>query len=147
MGREGRFGRFVCYALDYAMRRLLEEFMCTWESTKDGRIQVKVCGEEIIINQAIIVKQFGVNAKRVIDALNVLVKETQIALKNIVGLDVFVEKDQWSVIHMKEEFHAKFATILYIIYQWKKLVYFNNKIAISFNLENQSKMSIGILSY
>jgi hypothetical protein len=74
MGKEGWFGRLVCYALDYAMRRLLEEFMCTWESTKDGRIQVKVCGEKIIINQAIILRQFGVNAKGVIDALNVVVK-------------------------------------------------------------------------
>jgi hypothetical protein len=37
-------------------------------------------------------RQFGVNAKRVIDALNVVVKEMQIALKNILGLDAFVEK-------------------------------------------------------
>jgi hypothetical protein len=39
----------------------------------------------------------------------------QIAFKNIARPDAFVEKEQWSMICMKEEFHAKFATILQII--------------------------------
>jgi hypothetical protein len=52
-----------------------------------------------------------------VDATNVLVKETQVALKNIDGLNVFVNKEQWSVIKMKVEYHTKFATILQIIYQ------------------------------
>jgi hypothetical protein len=32
------------------------------------------------------------------DATNTLVKETQVALKNIAGLDAFINKEQWSVI-------------------------------------------------
>jgi hypothetical protein len=32
-----------------------------------------------------------------------LVKEAQITLKNIARIDAFVDKEQWSVIHMKEE--------------------------------------------
>ncbi len=84
-------------------------------------------------------KQFGVSIEGVMDATNALVKETQVALKNIVKPDVFVNKEQWSIIRMKEEFHARFATILQIIYLHERLTYFNNRIAITFNLANKGK--------
>jgi hypothetical protein len=38
---------------------------------------------------------------------------------------------------MKREFHARFATILQILYQRERLVYFNNHIAITFDLANK----------
>jgi hypothetical protein len=38
-------------------------------------------------------------------------------LKKIVGPHAFVENEQWNVIHMKEEFYARFAAILQILYQ------------------------------
>jgi ABC-type transporter MlaC component len=40
---------------------------------------------------------------------------------------------------MKEEFHAKFATILQTIYQREMLTYFNNQIAITFDLANKGQ--------
>ncbi len=40
---------------------------------------------------------------------------------------------------MKEDYHAKFAMILQIIYQQKKLAYFSNQITITFNLTNKGK--------
>jgi hypothetical protein len=33
-----------------------------------------------------------------VDATNMLVKEVQVAFKNIAGLDAFVNKEQWNVI-------------------------------------------------
>jgi hypothetical protein len=36
-------------------------------------------------------------------------------------------------------YHAKFVAILQIIYQWKRLAYFNNHIAITLHLENKGK--------
>jgi hypothetical protein len=42
---------------------------------------------------------------------------------------------------MNEEYHAKFAPIMQIIYQWERLVYFNNCIAITSNLVNKGKIS------
>jgi hypothetical protein len=48
--------------------------------------------EKITIDQALIVKQFGVNAEGMVDATNALVKEVEVAFKNIVGLDEFVNK-------------------------------------------------------
>ncbi len=74
-----------------------------------------------------------------IDATNTLIIEAQVVLKNIVGLDVFVNKEQWNTIRMKEEYHTKFVAILQIIYQQKKLTYFNKHIAITFNLANKGK--------
>jgi hypothetical protein len=41
----------------------------------------------------LIMKQFGVNVKGMVDAVNMLVKEAQMALLNIVGLDAFVNKE------------------------------------------------------
>jgi hypothetical protein len=63
-----------------------------WESIVDGRIHAKACGEEIIIDQLLITRQFGVNVKGVVDATNMLVKEAQIALKNITITYLFMEK-------------------------------------------------------
>ncbi len=41
----------------------------------------------------LIIKQFGVSAKGVVDAMNTLVKEAQDAFKNIARLDAFVNKE------------------------------------------------------
>ncbi len=41
---------------------------------------------------------------------------------------------------MKEEFHARFATILQILYQKKMLTYFNNQIVITFDLINRGQL-------
>jgi len=60
---------------------------------------------------------FGVNVGGTIIAMNTLVKDAQVVLINIVGLDAIVKKKQWNIIQMKEEYHAKFVTILQIIYQ------------------------------
>jgi hypothetical protein len=44
---------------------------------------------------------------------------------------------------MKEEYHAKFTTILQIIYQQERLAYFSNCIAITFKWQTKGKRSIG----
>jgi hypothetical protein len=41
-----------------------------------------------------------------LDVANALVKEAQFVFKNIVRLDAFVNKKQWSVIQMKEEYQT-----------------------------------------
>jgi len=77
-----------------------------------------VCGEKITIDQVLIAQQFSISVEGDVVGTNALVKEAQVALQNIVGLDVFINKEQWSVIHMKEEYHAKFiVAILQIIFQ------------------------------
>ncbi len=61
-------------------------------------------------------------------------------MRKIEGPHAFVENEQWSVINMKEEFHSRFITILQIIYQQKRLTYFNNMIAITFDLANKIQL-------
>jgi hypothetical protein len=51
---------------------MLEVFLQTWE--KDGQIWTIVNGESIIVDQTLIVKQFGVNVEGVMDVVNALVK-------------------------------------------------------------------------
>jgi hypothetical protein len=45
----------------------------------------------------------------------------KIVLRKIVGPHVFVENQQWNVVHMKEEFHARFVAILQIVYQQERV--------------------------
>jgi hypothetical protein len=45
---------------------------------------------------------------------------------------------------MKEEFHVRFATILQIFYQRERLAYFNNWIAIIFDLANKGNLLTGV---
>ncbi len=71
---------------------MLEKFLHAWESIEDGHIRVVVCGEKITIDQMLIVQQFGINDEWVVNATNALVKEAQVAIKNIVRLDAFVNK-------------------------------------------------------
>jgi hypothetical protein len=59
------------------------------------------------IDQMLIIQQFGVNVEGMVDVANALVKEAYF-LKNIVKPDAFVNKEQWSMIWMKEDYHAKF---------------------------------------
>jgi len=72
-------------------------------------------------------------------AANTLITEAQVDFKNIFGLDAFVNKEQWSVIRMKEDNHTRFVAIMQIIYQRKRLTYFSNRIAITYNLANKGK--------
>ncbi len=66
--------------------------MHTWESIEDGCIRAIVCGEQITIDQMLIVQQFGINDEGIVDAVNALVKKAQVPFKNIAGPNVFVNK-------------------------------------------------------
>jgi hypothetical protein len=41
---------------------------------------------------------------------------------------------------MKEEFHVRFVAIMQILYQRERLVSFNNRIAITFDLANMGQL-------
>jgi len=43
-------------------------------------------------------------------------------------------------VYMKEEFYARFIAILQIFYERERLVYFNNQIAITFDLANKGQL-------
>jgi hypothetical protein len=51
-----------------------------------------------------------------VDVANTLVTHAIVDFKNIAKLDAFINKEQWSVIRMKEEYHTKFVAIMQIVY-------------------------------
>jgi hypothetical protein len=53
----------------------------------------------------------------VVNVVNALIKKVEVILKRLVGSNVFVENEQWNIIHMKQEFHPRFVNILQNIYQ------------------------------
>ncbi len=97
---------------------------------EDGRILGRVHGQEILIDHVLIHEQLGIFKEGVGDATNATSEEAKTALKRIASPHAFVQNEEWNVIHMKEEFHVRFATILQILYQKEQLAYFSNQIAI-----------------
>ncbi len=73
MGKANWFGWLVYYSMILPRLTLLKEFLHTWEPTKDGHIKAIVCGEKITKDQMLIVHQFGINVKGVVDVANTLV--------------------------------------------------------------------------
>jgi hypothetical protein len=71
-----------------------------------------VHGQKKLIDQVFIHEQFGISKEGVVDGANATFDEAKIILKKIVGPHVFVESEQWKVVHMKKEFHARFIAIL-----------------------------------
>jgi len=67
-------------------------------------------------------------------------EEAKTTLKKIVEPHAFVENEQWNVVHMKEEFHARLVTVLQIIYQRERLTYFSNQIVITFDIFNKGQL-------
>jgi hypothetical protein len=120
---------------------LLWDFLQTWKATEDGRILGQVHGQEIFIDHVLIHEQLGISKEGVVDVVNVTFEEAKTTLKRIARPYAFVENEQWNVVHMKKEFHARFATILQIIYFRKKLIYFSNPTAITFDLANRGQPS------
>jgi hypothetical protein len=60
----------------------------------------------------LITQQLGVSVEETVNAMNALVKDAHVAFKNIARPDAFINKEQWNVILMKEDYHAKFVVIL-----------------------------------
>ncbi len=79
--------------MDYAKKRHVRDFLQTWAATKDGRIQGRVHGEEIIINQVFIHEQLGISKEGIIDVTNATFEEAKTVLKKIVGPYAFNENE------------------------------------------------------
>ncbi len=94
--------------------------------------------KKIVIDQVLIHEQLGISFEGVVDVANATIQEAKFVLKWIACLNAFVENEQWSVIRIKKEFHPQFTTILQIFYQRPRLVYFNNHIAITFDMVNRT---------
>ncbi len=76
----------VCWTIPWL--DLFEGFLRTWESIKDGQIQTNVNGERITMDQ-ILIEAIGQYWRR--SGHNQCT--SQVALKNIDGLDAFVNKE------------------------------------------------------
>ncbi len=74
-----------------------------------------------MIWHVLIHEQLGISSEGVVDVANATYQEVKIVLRKIVGPHVFVENQQWNVVHMKEEFHARFVAILQIVYQQERV--------------------------
>jgi hypothetical protein len=71
-----------------------------------------MCGQEILIDNVFLHEQLGISKEGVKNVANATFDEAKVALRKIASPHAFVENEQWSVVHMKEEFHERFVTIL-----------------------------------
>ncbi len=70
MGQMNQFGGFVQLVVDYTTRGFVARFLQIWEATKDGRIQGRVHGQEILIDQIFIHEQLGISKEGAVDVVN-----------------------------------------------------------------------------
>ncbi len=70
-----------------------------------------------MIDQIFIHEQLGFPREWAINVANATFDKAKTVLRKITSAHAFVENEQWSVVHMKEEFHAKFVASLQVIYQ------------------------------
>ncbi len=103
---------------------------------EDGRILGRVYGQNILIDWVLIHEQLGISKEGIVDVINASFEEAKIGLKRTRIPHNSIENEQWNVVRMKEEFHARFVAIVQILYQMERLAYFNNRIAITFDLAN-----------
>ncbi len=92
MGKASQFGWLVCCSLNSSTTKLIGRIFAHLRVHEDGHTRTIVYGEKITIDQVLIAQQFGISVEGLVDATNALVKEAQIALKNIAKLDVFINK-------------------------------------------------------
>jgi len=78
---------------------------------EDGKILGRMHGQEIFINHVFIHEQLGISKEGAINVANATFEDAKTSFKIIVSSHVFVENEQWNVVCMKEEFHARFAAI------------------------------------
>ncbi len=71
----------------------LWDFLQTWEATKDGRIQGRGHGEEIIIDKVFIHEQLGISKEGIVDVANATFEKAKTALKKIIGPHAFIENE------------------------------------------------------
>ncbi len=93
------------------MEDLLKEFLWTWNTIEDGKIQVQIQGKKIFIDKILTHQQLGISSKGTIDISNASIKDVVIALKRIPSSNVFVENKKWSLICMKKELHPWFVKV------------------------------------
>jgi hypothetical protein len=72
---------------------MLQNFLQTSETTKDGIILGRLCGQEILIDQILIHEQLGISKEVVINAANVTFEEAKTAFKRIASPHAFVENE------------------------------------------------------
>jgi hypothetical protein len=58
---------------------MLWDFLQTWGTTEDGKFLGQVCGQEILIDQALIHEQLGISEEGVVDATNATFEKAKIA--------------------------------------------------------------------
>jgi hypothetical protein len=140
MGQTNQFGKLVHHVVIALQKDLLQEFLQMWEELKDGKIKGQMRGQEILIDKVLIHEQLGISKEGVVNVANATFDEAKVVLRKIASPHAFVENEQCNVVHVKEEFHVRFVTILQMIYQRERLAYFNNKITITFDLVNKGQL-------
>jgi hypothetical protein len=98
--------------MHYTTRGLVTKKFMNLGSNKGWKIQGWVRGQEILIDHVLIHEQLGISKEGTIDVASATFDEAKTALKKITSPHAFVENEHWSVIHMKEEFHARLVAIL-----------------------------------
>jgi hypothetical protein len=107
-----QFGEHVQLAMDNTNKRPIMRLpmnLGSNERWKNFRVNT---WSRNFIDHILIHEQVGISKEGAVDDVNATFEKAKTISKRITRPLAFVENEQWSVVDMKKEFHARFATII-----------------------------------
>ncbi len=112
-------------------QELLEQFLDTWEQTKDRWIKAKVQSRSIVIEENVISEMFRISNVGKVEPPTTAFQIANNYMNNIASSGGYRSREGWIVSRMKKPYAERYAAILQVVYLRRWHTYFSNKTAVT----------------
>jgi hypothetical protein len=112
-------------------QELLEQFLDTWEQTKDRWIKAKVQSRSIVIEENVISEMFRISNVGKVEPPTTAFQIANNYMNNIASSGGYCNREGWIVSWMKKPYAEWYAAILQVVYLRRWHTYFSNKTAVT----------------
>jgi len=112
-------------------QELLEQFLDTWEQTKDGWIKAKVQSPSIVIHENVSSEVFHIPNVGKVELPNTAFQIANNYMNNIASSGGYCSREGWVVSWMKKPYAKRYAAILQVVYLRRLHTYFSNKTTVT----------------
>ncbi|CAK9257961.1 unnamed protein product [Sphagnum jensenii] len=110
---------------------LLEQFLDTWEQTKDRWIKAKVQSRSIVIDENVISEMFHISNVGKVEPPTTAFQIANNYMNNRASSGGYCSREGWIVSWMKKPYAEQYAAILQVVYLRRWHTYFSNKTAVT----------------
>jgi hypothetical protein len=109
----------------------LEQFLDTWEQTKDRWIKAKVQSRSIVIDENVISEMFHISNVGKVEPPTTAFQIANNYMNNRASSGGYCSREGWIVSWMKKPYAEQYAAILQVVYLRRWHTYFSNKTAVT----------------